>query len=177
MVEIERLKAEDYARVATWLSDPNINRWLASRWHNREFDRKHIGVLAASPATRLYLIRCQGEPTGLVALSDIDLADRSAGVWYLIDSGQRSKGLATAAVRKVAAIAFEELELVALNAWVTAGNDASQRVLERVGFREVGRMRRGSLLDGTHVDRLIFDLLPEDFAEASRAAKHAPNEE
>lgn len=164
MVEIERLKAAEHPLVAAWLSDPSINRWLASRWQGREFEARHIGVLVASPATRLYLIRHRGEPAGLAALSDIDRVEGSAGLWYLLERAHRSKGVATAAVRKLALFAFEELGLLCLTAWVTSGNEASCRVLERVGFRRVGVLRRGSLLDGSHVDRLLFDLLPEDLA-------------
>ena len=166
MVEIARLKAEDHPLVAAWLSDPSINRWLTGRWQGREFDPKHIGVLVASPATQLYLIRYHGEAAGMAVLSDIDRSEGSAGLWYLIDEAYRSKGVATAAVRKLAATAFEELKLTSLNAWVTIGNDASCRVLERAGFRKVGVLRRASLLDGQHVDRLLFDLLPRDCAGA-----------
>lgn len=167
MIDIERLKPEDYPRAAAWLSDPSINRWLAGRWHGKEFSVEHIGVLVASPATRLYLIRDSDEPVGLASLYDIDRAERSASIWYLVDEARRTKGAATIAVRKLVAIAFDEYQMVSLNAWITAGNDSSRRLLERLGFREAGVLRRASLLDGRHVDRIVLDLLPEDFAAAS----------
>ncbi len=175
-MEIERLRVGDHAQVATWLSDPSINRWLANRWQGRTLGPKHIGVLVASPATHLYLIRHEGVPAGLVALSEIDGASSSAGVWYLIDEAHRGKGLATTAVRRVVGTAFEELGMVSLNAWVTFGNEASKCVLERVGFQYVGVLRRGSLLDARHVDRLVFDILPEDFAKANNADREKDEE-
>ncbi len=159
---MERLSQPDYGRVAEWLSDPGINQWLAGRWHDRTFDARHVSMIAAPPSTRLFLIREHDEPAGLVALSEIDMVERSAGIWFLLDPGQRSKGLATAAVREAARFAFEELELESLRAWVTEGNHPSRRLLERIGFKSAGLFRRGSLLDGRHVDRWLFDLVTGD---------------
>lgn len=168
MIEVEPLRPEIYPQVSDWLSDPSINRWLAGRWHGRQFSDKHVAVIAASPATKMYLARLSSEPAGLVVLFNIEREERSAGVWCLVDPSYRSRGVATQALRAVATTAFRDLELASINAWVTAGNDPSRRMLERIGFREVGVMRRASLLDGAHVDRIVFDLLPDDLASTAR---------
>jgi RimJ/RimL family protein N-acetyltransferase len=166
MVEIEPLRPEQHSLVAAWISDPDIHQWLASRWQGKVFSEQHVGVLVASPASRIFTIIDSGEPAGIVALANIDRKERSAGVWYLVDAKFRGRGLATEAVCQVVARAFDEMKMVSLNAWTTQGNDQSRRVLERVGFREVGVMRRASIRHGENVDRAIFDLLPDDFVRA-----------
>ena len=172
-MKLEQLAQSDYGRVAEWLSDPGINRWLAGRWHDRVFDERHVSMIAAPPSTRLFLIREEDEPAGLVALSEIDLAERSASIWFFLDPGHRSRGLASAGVLAAGRIAFEDLNLVSLRAWVTEGNNPSRRLLERIGFKSAGLLRRGSLLDGCFVDRWLFDILSDEFT-ASAGSKENP---
>jgi ribosomal-protein-alanine N-acetyltransferase len=103
---------------------------------------------------------------GLVALSEIDLVDRVAMVWYALGKAELSgRGIATAAVRQLTDVAFGEMALASVYAWVMEGNVASRRVLEKVGFREAGRLRQASLHGRQQVDRLYFDLVPADRAE------------
>jgi ribosomal-protein-alanine N-acetyltransferase len=162
-VELERLTPENYGRVAEWLSDPAINRWLAARWQNRTFDERHVAMIVAPPSTRVFLIRDGGEPAGVVALTEIDTVERSASMWCVIGPERRTKGLGTAAMRAAIRIAFEELKLASIWAWVTEGNEAALKMDLRVGFKRAGTFRRGALLDGKLVDRWLIDLLPEDF--------------
>ena len=90
---------------------------------------------------------------------------RSANVWYLIgESRYLGRRVATRAVRLAVLKAFEQ-GFQSLSASVMAGNRASERVLERSGFRLAGVMRRGARLDDEFVDRRIYDLLPRDLEE------------
>jgi len=165
-VKLERLTSENYGNVAAWLSDPAINRWLAGRWQGQTFDERHVAMIVAPPSTRVFLIRDQGEPAGVVALYEIDKVERSASIWCVIDPHRRTKGLGTAAMREVIRIAFDELELASIWAWVAEGNEAALKMDERVGFKRAGTFRRGALLDGQLVDRWLIDLLPEDYRAA-----------
>ena len=70
-------------------------------------------------------------------------------------------------------MAFEELGLRSVNASVMAPNVASARVLERCGFRPAGRLRKGLRLDEEFVDRIVYDLLPEDVADGRAGAERA----
>lgn len=162
MIQVESLQVDDYGIVAIWLSDPEINRWLASRWHGKRFDERHVGVQVASPSNQMFLVRYEGVAAGLVSLSEFDRVEKSAGIWYVVDEAYRGRGVAKQSLRKIVKSAFGELGLISLNAWVTEGNDVSRHLLASVGFREVGLMRRASVLDGKHVDRWIYDLVEED---------------
>jgi RimJ/RimL family protein N-acetyltransferase len=44
------------------------------------------------------------------------------------------------------------------------GNIASLKVLQKIGFRQAGRLRRSACLDGQQIDKIYFDLLPSDWA-------------
>jgi RimJ/RimL family protein N-acetyltransferase len=56
-------------------------------------------------------------------------------------------------------VAFAELRLSAIHAWVVRGNEPSVRVLQRNRFRYAGRQRHAHRIDGEPRDRLLYDLL------------------
>ena len=58
--------------------------------------------------------------------------------------------------------AIAELGVVRLTAEVFAGNEASVRVLRKVGFAREGRFRKHREKDGELVDVLCFGLLQSD---------------
>ena len=163
--DAEPLQPAEYDLAGRWLSDPDTNKWLASGWRGRKIDEKALAAVCMNRRNRLFLVRHEGVPCGLVALGCIDPKDKTALMWYLLgEQTWGGRGVMTSAVRQVARIAFSELQLSSLQASVMEPNHASARVLQKVGFKPAGRLRRGLVLDGHHVDRLLFDLLPEDLA-------------
>jgi RimJ/RimL family protein N-acetyltransferase len=170
MIAIEPLVVDDYARVAEWLSKPDVNEWLSSEWRHRVIDPSLVAIAVRNKRNRFYLVRSNGIPCGFVALSDLDPVDRIAMVWYALgDPSSGGKGVTSAAVRALAEMAFGPLELEALNAWVIDGNDASRRVLTKNGFCESGRLRASAVSKGQRVDRVYFDLTRHDFLHRADA--------
>ncbi len=162
-ITVEPLELADCDVAARWLSDPQINKWLASGWRGRQVDAKMLATLRMNRRNRVFLVRADGAPCGLVSLGCIDPTDRTALMWYVL--GERalgSRGIITEAVRQVVRIAFSELGLASIQASAMEPNRPSQRVLEKAGFRLAGRLRRGFVLDGRQVDRLIYDLVGDD---------------
>lgn len=68
----------------------------------------------------------------------VDVADGSAELGYRIAERVAGRGVATAAVRSVCALAAESYGLTSLTAVTTLDNAASRKVLERTGFAVVG---------------------------------------
>lgn len=160
---LKRLAPEDFALAARWLSNPAINRWLASEWRGRAVDAMTIGILVRDRRNLVYLVRHEDTPCGLASLSEIDKADRLAMVWYLLGDHQYAgQGVTTRAVEQLVAIAFQEMQLASLYAWIMEDNTPSRRVLERCGFREAGRIRTATCSGGKQLDRVYFDLVSPD---------------
>jgi [ribosomal protein S5]-alanine N-acetyltransferase len=78
---------------------------------------------------------------------------------YWLGEPYWGKGIATAAARGVVAYMFQALELERLESGVFIWNQASMRVLEKVGFEKEGIARRSILKDGQLVDRAMYALL------------------
>lgn len=112
----------------------------------------------------VHLLVCvDGEPVGMAGLSDLQPDWGVAELGYYVDPNAQGSGYATEAARLLARYGFEQRRLAKLFAHVLATNPASVRVLEKVGFREEGRLRREGFVDGERVDVLRFGLLADEF--------------
>ena len=80
------------------------------------------------------VLRASGELIGSCALYDVKPATRRALVGYLLARRHWGHGYAGEALRALLAQAFLELELDWIEAEVDRDNDASIRLLERLGF-------------------------------------------
>ncbi|GAB2219177.1 hypothetical protein Droror1_Dr00006808 [Drosera rotundifolia] len=86
-----------------------------------------------------------------------------ARIGYALARDHWGKGIMTAALRIAAEKAFEEMEgLVRLEALVEAENLGSVRVLEKVGFKREGVLRKYGICDGVVRDFCIYSLLSTD---------------
>ena len=163
MTAIEPPTQEYFPMVAGWLSNVDINQWLTSEWRGRAIDPTLIGIAARNKHNRFFLVRCEGEPCGLVALADWDPVDKIAMIWYVLgDLAGGGRGVATEAVRQLVRTAFTSLDIESMHAWIMEDNHRSRRVLEKNGFREAGRLRRAAVRNGARFDRVYFDLTRQD---------------
>jgi RimJ/RimL family protein N-acetyltransferase len=153
--------------VAGWLSEERNYRWL-------DFGN---GVQALSPVALKIMVQRDvhalraftaddGLPVGVVGLSSVDRAFKTATIWIALGDKRHSrKGYALLAAAKMLTFGFRELGLAAINAWAVECNHASLRIIRRLGFRPAGRLRRCHYIDGRAYDRLLFDLLAEEHQE------------
>ena len=100
---------------------------------------------------------------GAITLSDLvpgPFRSASLGYWISVDSiGQ---GLATRAVEAVAEIADTQLKLHRIEASTLTSNVASQRVLERTGFQQIGTAPTYLHIDGYWQDCNLYQRILND---------------
>ena len=85
-----------------------------------------------------------------------------ATVGYWVDESRNGRGLAGRALAETVELAFGELELHRLEAGTLLDNAASQRVLRRNAFTEIGVARKHLLIGGAWRDHLLFERLADD---------------
>lgn len=157
-------------RYVTWLNDPDVSRYLETRWTPQTIDtvRAFVEGMVDSPHSYLFGIFeiTSASHVGNVKLGPIDPHHLYADVSYFI--GERSawgKGYGTEAVRLATAFAFERLGLHRVQAGFYETNRGSQRVLEKAGFRFEGRLSK-KLRQGDGApweDHLWFGALRDDW--------------
>lgn len=103
-----------------------------------EFDARQEALLAEQDAgvCQFHVLLDGDEVIGRVNL--VDLEDGSAELGYRIASKAAGRGLATAAVQRICALAATEYGLSRLTAATTLDNLGSQTVLTRAGFKPTG---------------------------------------
>lgn len=163
---LRSLETDDIPVVSSWLADEQNHRWLDFGGGRQVLAASALKIMAQRDLhlLRVYALETGGPPVGLVALSDVDRSFRTARLWYVLGEKRLSRqGLTTRAVSRLLGLGFTTLELGSVNAWVVEDNRPSVRVLERNGFRRIGRQRKCHSVDGRLRDRILYDLLAEEY--------------
>ncbi|MDU0312957.1 GNAT family protein [Phycicoccus sp. M110.8] len=114
--------------------------------------------------TRLPLVVLDdgGEVVGQITLNEIVRGpSQSANVGYWLSEHVGGRGLATAALREVVQVAFDELGLHRLQAGTLLDNVRSQRVLLKVGFTVIGDAPAYLHIAGRWADHRLFQLVDD----------------
>ena len=125
--------------------------------------RTALGHHALGTALPHVIVDDAGRVVGRVTLNGIVHAPsfRSCSTGYWVGAADNGRGHATAAVREIVRVAFEELDLHRVQAETMLDNAASQRVLERNGFVRYGMAPRYLNLDGDWRDHYMYQVLNE----------------
>jgi ribosomal-protein-alanine N-acetyltransferase len=101
-----------------------------------------------------------GRVVGRITLNGIVRgAFQSCSVGYWVGAADNGRGLATAAVRAMVRLAFDELDLHRVQAETLTYNTGSQRVLERNGFVRYGLAPQYLKIAGRWQDCVMYQCL------------------
>lgn len=118
----------------------------------------------------LFFARVDGQLAGSVTLKNISTTMGYGEIGYSIAEALQGKGVGTAIVRVFVAKIFAETPLRRIFALVHEENQASRRLLERLGFRLEGCLREHYLIQGAPVNETFYGLLRRDWTE-----QHSPH--
>lgn len=167
-------KPELFELVAGWLARKENYQWL-DFGNGRQVITPALLKIMAQREThflRVYTAPRDHTPIGIAALNNVDRAFKSATFWGAAgDKSFRNRGYGTLAGSKFLTLAIRELGLETINTWVVEHNP-SLRIIERLGFRFIGRQRKCHYIDGRPYDRLMFDLLASEHRELEEARWH-----
>lgn len=119
------------------------------------------------PAITNFAICVDDECVGSIGVKPgADVHARSAEVGYWLGEAAWGRGIATEAAAGYVAWVFETVPGVErLSGCVYGGNAASMRVLEKIGFRREGKLRKAIWKKGVWRDLDMFGLLREEWEE------------
>ena len=106
---------------------------------------------------------------GSCSLFRFDARHRRAEVGYALRSDRWGRGLAAEAVALALDWGFRTLALHRIEAGIDPRNDASRRLLERLGFRREGLLRNHRRhADGTPRDTVVFSIIDSEWPAVRR---------
>ena len=91
-----------------------------------------------------------GHMIGTCGFTSFNCPADSAEIGYVLNPAYQGRGLATEAVRRVLQFGFSELNLHRIEAHFMEGNDASRRLMERVGMTFEGFARESMKIKGKY---------------------------
>lgn len=159
-LELRTVKPEDYEFIHRYWNSPTVRYGapMAS-----PISEETIGGFVQKGDESVQFLPCQdGDPVGFVFLFDIDEMADHAEIGYWVTPDERGNGYATEAAELCLKHAFDDRGLHKVIAHAFTDNEASKRVLEKLGFQEEGRLREHRYLDGKHKDMLLYGLLKSE---------------
>lgn len=148
-------RPEDADRIAGWLSDPAITRYLTSNLRGGTLTPQLVQVALRRRDQLWFVFEVDGKPAGLVAIDSIDTWDGVANLWFVLgESSLGGRGLTSAAIGEFCALNPAGLHIAM--AWAGSPNVASLRCLARAGFHEVGRIPDSFVVPEGRFERVLF---------------------
>ena len=162
----------DLDEIWPYVSDPELPRmmsWAAHR--DREETLAWLRGRAASIAEGTgigFAVEHEGRAAGSVGLDGITWQLRAwrvdrAELGYWIAPHLQGRGLMTEAAAAVTRFGFETLGLHKITVGCIDGNEPSRRIIERLGFRPIGRLVDDVWRDGRWLTHLRYEMLASDW--------------
>ena len=155
----------DLDQWVRWLNDKSVVSFSEQRFlkHTNKTQKKFLIKKIASKKSIIFKIVFNKEFVGVVELGNIKPIHRTCEVMYFIGKKDLwGQNLATIAIRLALVYAKKKLKIFKVSAGTYEKNIASQKVLLKNSFKEVGRMRKEFILKRkTNIrdNKIIFDKL------------------
>lgn len=159
-VDLRTVEKEDVEFLQAGVNHPDVRRYVGGEVpYNRErYEDEWFETI--SDGDGVHLLVCDGDDRlGDVSLAPIDDRRGWANLGYWIHPESQGEGYATEAARLVVTHGFEQLRLHRISATIVASNEASTRVVEKLGFVHEGTKRDDAFIDGEYVDRAVYAVL------------------
>jgi RimJ/RimL family protein N-acetyltransferase len=114
-----------------------------------------------------WIVLSHRQPAGWITLVVHSWEHGLGECGYSLSTPFQRKGIMPRALAQLLVELFGRTRLHRIEARTAVGNVASQRVLERLGFRREGLLRAYFQLDGEWLDNYLFAIVKEDWEPAS----------
>ncbi|MCY3505282.1 MAG: GNAT family protein [Chloroflexi bacterium] len=158
-------RADDVDDVFSFSSDPEWGRYLEvpSPYSRRDAEEFVAGAVLLPAGEKLrWAIVHEGHVSGFVNL--MPAAAGAAELGYGIARPLWGQGVVTEAANAVLQYGFDSLGLARIYAYAVVDNEASWRVMEKLGMRREGFLRRHRMIRGEYVDDVLYSIVRDDWS-------------
>lgn len=171
---LREFNPDDWQLVLAYHNNPRYLRFYPQEAENeiqvRAFVQRFVDQAQELPRQKYQFAICleySGQLIGNVGvrLGGLGLREpeaRQGDIGYEIDPAFWGQGYATEAAQAMLDFGFQSLHLHRIWARCLAENLASQRVLEKIGMRQEGRLRQDEYFKGRWWDTLIYAILEDE---------------
>jgi len=163
------VEKEDLPLVAEWFNDPGF---LGEYEGLFQFSKLEFETMFATEtgheSAEFFIEKKDGVKIGIVShfyVLHVDPSISLLELGYFILPKERGKGYCTEAARMMVDYLFLSKQVMRIQATTSVENLASQKVLEKVGFRREGTMRKSAYIRGEWKDDYLYSILREEWKE------------
>ncbi len=166
-IRLRPVDVADLDALTRILLTPDVARW----WPNYDRARVEEEMLHPDTDETKWAIEHEGRLVGMIQASEeLEPEFRHASIDLFLDPDVRGRGIGPDAIRLVAAWLIKHRGHHRLTIDPAAGNAAAIAAYRKVGFRDVGRLRRYQRMgDGSWADGLLMELLAEELVRTGGA--------
>ncbi|HEY3735808.1 MAG TPA: GNAT family protein [Jatrophihabitans sp.] len=160
---------EDAAAVHIYKSRADVTRYIPhgpltfEQIHERHAKARTRIEDAGQALNLLAFRRDTGELVGDVVLFWHSVEHRGGEVGYILDPAHNGHGYATELARFAVGLGFAGLGLHRMVGRIDPRNEASARVLERVGMRKEAHFISNEFIQGEWTDEAVYAVLEDDW--------------
>lgn len=164
------LKLDDAEDVFAYASDPEVARFMIWDAHRSVSDSRNFlndvvaGYERGNFATWGLALKENGRVLGTCGYDGGWVPRHArAEIGYALSREHWNRGLMTEAVREAVRFGFDEMRLNKVVARCFAGNEASERVMQKAGMAYEGTQRQHVFLKGEYQDLKVYSILRDEF--------------
>ncbi|GLW27761.1 GNAT family N-acetyltransferase [Actinoplanes regularis] len=161
---------DDLEDVYAYQRRPDVVRWmLGAGPRTREQSKASVIAMTSEDALReegdclTLAVTADAGVIGTVELVWRSRSDRTAEIGYVLNPEHGGRGLATEAATALLDWGFNEFGLHRIYARCHGRNDASARLMARLGMRQEARHIESYLFNGEWADQLVFAVLAREW--------------
>lgn len=159
MLELVKYSDKHIPALLENLNNRNISKWLflPADPYREEDARKWLEFCKESEEKKdnfLFAIELENNLIGGIGIHK--RLEHSCEVGYWISEKHWGKGYATKALNKITKLAFDELMIDRIQAFVFEGNESSERVLVKCGYEYEGYLRKSHKKGNTFYNSKLY---------------------
>jgi len=173
VVNLRAMEKEDLPLLAEWL---NSLEFQGEYFSLLQISRLEAEKIFENPfeLKRFIIEKKDGSKIGFIAhFYVLHPAGRQLEIGYALVPSERGKGYCTEATKIMVDYLFLSKDTMRIQASTDARNVASQKVLERAGFKKEGTIRKSFFLRGELRDAYLYSILREEWKEPKILTKTA----
>lgn len=119
--------------------------------------KQYITMATKDDPIRIFAIEVQGKAVGSIGIHpQTDVNRKNAELGYWLGEKYWGRGIITGAVKMMVDFGFKTFDITRIFARPFGTNTASQKVLEKAGFKLEAKIEKGLFKNGEFVDELIY---------------------
>ncbi len=142
---LRKMKVSDAPDMYEYSRLPEVTKYLTWRPHQSlSYTEDYLRYISTRYATGDFYdwaVTLDGKMIGTCGFTRFDLQNNSAEIGYVLNPAYHGQGYATEAAREVMRFGFNVLRLHRIEARHMLGNNASHRVMQKLGMTEEGTFK------------------------------------